>query len=489
MRPSPSCYILPAFLTILFAPLAAGSPMVGVYYYPWYGAGPGTPGHTFNDTLRAHLTPEQQLPAAGAKSSRDPDVIAAHIDQSHQGNISMWSMSWWGPNSYEDQTIRQNILTNPRASELEYTIHYESVGRFGNDFANPNFSNFLPDFRYLAQNIWSNPNYMRINGRPVVMMYLTREYFKTASSWAVLANVRQSIQQEFGYNPYIIGDDFFGTSPVDTARAAQFDAITDFDVYGTAFSGGVATQTRVNTLAGIYSNAQKAAQSIGVGFVPTASPGYNDRAVPRNNAPAPRYLTELGPSAQGSLWKAVLNDAVLPHTDPSVNDLLMVNSFNEWHEDTQIEASTVSGLTNTDDSATGNQYTAGRSYEGYGTLYLDLLRAATVIPGDYNGDGIVDGADYTVWSEAYGSQGPNLPADGNRNNVVDAADYAIWRNAVSTAGTSSLTKLDVPEPDTKWLLCSALCMSAGCVKRRGRHRGKEVLSFAQGWRVNSDLGR
>jgi hypothetical protein len=32
----------------------------------------------------------------------------------------MWSMSWWGPNSYEDQTIRQNILTNPRASELKH---------------------------------------------------------------------------------------------------------------------------------------------------------------------------------------------------------------------------------------------------------------------------------------------------------------------------------------------------------------------------------
>ena len=467
MRPLPSCYILFALLAILFAPPAVGSPTVGVYYYPWYGAGPGTPGHTFNDTLRAHLTPEKQLPAAGAKSSRDADVIASHIDQSHLGNISMWSMSWWGPNSYEDQTIRQNILTHPRASELKYTVHYESVGRFGNDFANPNFNNFLPDFRYLAQNIWSNPNYMRIDGRPVVMMYLTREYFKTASSWAVLSNVRQAIEQEFGYNPYIIGDDFFGSSPVDTARAAQFDAITDFDVYGTAFSSGVATQSRVNTLAGIYSNAQKAAKSIGVGFVPTASPGYNDRAVPRNNTPAPRYLSELGPSAQGSLWQAVLDDAVLPHTDPSVNDLLMVNSFNEWHEDTQIEASTVSGLTNTDDSATGNQYTAGRYYEGYGTLYLDLLRAATVLQGDYNGDGKVDGADYTVWKEAYGSQGPNLRADGNRNNVVDAADYTIWRDAVSTAGTSSLEKLNVPEPGTMWLLlCSALCLSAGRVIHR-----------------------
>ena len=314
------------------------------------------------------------MPAAGAKSSRDANVIAAHIDQSHLGNISMWSMSWWGPNGYEDRTIRQNILTHPRASELKYTVHYESVGRFGNDFANPNFNNFLPDFRYLAQNIWSDPNYMRIDGRPVVIMYLTREYFKSESSWEVLSDVREAIEQEFGYDPYIIGDDFFGSGAVNQARAAQFDAITNFDVYGTVFSSGLATQSRVNALANINSNAKQAAASAGVGFVPTASPGYNDRAVPgRNNTPTPRYLGELGPTAEGSLWEAVLEDAVLPHTDPSVNELFMINSFNEWHEDTQIEASIVSSRTNTDDSAAGNQYTAGRFYEGYGTLYLDML--------------------------------------------------------------------------------------------------------------------
>jgi glycoprotein endo-alpha-1,2-mannosidase len=471
MRSLFSCFVLITLLAVLFAPLAMGSPTVGVYYYPWYGAGPGTPGHTFNDTLRAHLTPEKQLPAAGAKSSRDADVIAAHIDQSHQGNISMWSMSWWGPNGYEDRTIRQNILTHPRASELKYTIHYESVGRFGNDFANPDFSNFLPDFRYLAQNIWSDPNYMRIDGRPVVIMYLTREYFKTASSWEVLSDVRGAIEQEFGYNPYIIGDDFFGSGTVNVQRASQFDAITDFDVYGTAFSSGIATQSRVNALAGIYSNAKTAAESVGVGFVPTASPGYNDRGVPRNNTPAPRYLTELGPTAQGSLWEAMLDDAVLPNTDASVNDLLMINSFNEWHEDTQIEASVISGLTNTDDSAAGNQYTAGRYYEGYGTLYLDLLRAATVLQGDYNGDGEIDGADYGAWKGAYGSQGPNLPADGNRNGTIDAADYVVWRDALSAAGAGGGRGANVPEPVPSWLLwCGALCPAAGRVRFASRDR-------------------
>ena len=89
----------------------SASPTVGVYYYPWWGAGAG--GHTFNQTLRAHTTPAQQLPAAGVHNSRDSNVIAAHIDQSHVGNISMWSLSWWGPGKFEDVTIRQHILPHP----------------------------------------------------------------------------------------------------------------------------------------------------------------------------------------------------------------------------------------------------------------------------------------------------------------------------------------------------------------------------------------
>lgn len=98
--------------SLCFAACAGAEPTVGVYYYPWWGAGQG--GHTFDQTVRAHTTPSDQLPAVGDQyNSRDANVISSHIDQSHLGNISMWSMSWWGPNRYEDITIRNHILTHP----------------------------------------------------------------------------------------------------------------------------------------------------------------------------------------------------------------------------------------------------------------------------------------------------------------------------------------------------------------------------------------
>ncbi|MEM1186823.1 MAG: trypsin-like serine protease, partial [Planctomycetota bacterium] len=47
-----------------------------------------------------------------------------------------------------------------------------------------------------------------------------------------------------------------------------------------------------------------------------------------------------------------------------------------------------------------------------------------VLEGDYNGDGVVDGADYTFWANRFGgTTADDLLADGNGDGVVDGADY------------------------------------------------------------------
>jgi len=54
----------------------------------------------------------------------------------------------------------------------------------------------------------------------------------------------------------------------------------------------------------------------------------------------------------------------------------MITSWNEWHEDTQIEPVVVAPATNKDNSSSGQDYTAGVEYEGYGLRYLDILKEA-----------------------------------------------------------------------------------------------------------------
>jgi predicted outer membrane repeat protein len=61
--------------------------------------------------------------------------------------------------------------------------------------------------------------------------------------------------------------------------------------------------------------------------------------------------------------------------------------------------------------------------------------------GDYNHNGVVDAADYTVWRDTFsGHITAFTGADGSGNGIVDAADYALWKTHFGeklTAGAGS----------------------------------------------------
>lgn len=81
------------------------------------------------------------------------------------------------------------------------------------------------------------------------------------------------------------------------------------------------------------------------------------------------------------------------------------------------------------------------------------LATPFAIPGDYNSDGTVDAADYTIWRDAIGRGSVNLAADGNRDGQVNDADYAVWRDnfgrQASLPGSAATT---IPEPTAFVLL-------------------------------------
>lgn len=88
------------------------------------------------------------------------------------------------------------------------------------------------------------------------------------------------------------------------------------------------------------------------------------------------------------------------------------------------------------------------NYHGFRVAQLVQVE---VLEGDFNGDGTVNLADYTVWRDTLGATVANSGdgADGNANGVVDAADYVVWKNHFAqTAATGQLATAfnTVPEP-------------------------------------------
>ena len=101
----------------------------------------------------------------------------------------------------------------------------------------------------------------------------------------------------------------------------------------------------------------------------------------------------------------------------------------------------------------------GTNPSGYAEGWIAVLsEPLTPLPGDFNGDGTVGAADYTMWQGSLGSM-TDLAADGDASGTVGAGDYAVWKaNFGQTAGpgSSAFDNAAVPEPATMVLLMFAL---------------------------------
>ncbi len=305
-----------------------GDVVVGAYYYPWWQPG--------NDHSRSGYS---RQPLLGDYDSADPSVVGQHIEWAADKGVDYFAMSWWGPGSFEDRVLR-DVWPRARANDrLRIAIVYETIGRLaggqlpadGIDLNDARVrATLLEDIDYLQRTYWSRGDAMTVDGRPLLAFYLSRQLRGDVSG--TMQEIRDRTRSA-GAEAWIIGDEVFWQRyhPISPDRLAAFDAVTAYNMHASAdevegdFTGRVAAE---------YEAWRIAANRAGTVFIPGVIPGYDDRIVRSGNLPIPR---------SPELFASQLAMA-LPLVDPSAQ-MLLITSWNEWHEDTGIEPAEPLGIT------------------------------------------------------------------------------------------------------------------------------------------------
>jgi len=339
---------------------------VGAYYYTWYGPD-GT--HWDKGYARGRLEAPQR-PALGEYDSRDPAVIAAHYRWAQRYGVDLFIASWWGPGGWDDVTLRDHVLPSPARGRTRVALLYESTLRLGltdnrvllDEAAR---ERLLADFDYLATTYLRHPAYYRVAGRPVVFLYVSRIYRGDVAG--TIRALRAHVRARHGLELYLVGDEADWDLGPARSRIRLYDAITGYTLYSpTQPSGWPSTTGYLGAVESRLRAFRRAAGAERVAFVPNVQPAFNDRGVrpEKGHWVLPH---EVGPAARDfSLFRRALALAGR-YVDPRLN-LLTVTSWNEWHEDTQIEPTAPAA------PATGPaEVTDGYVYRSYGHRLLELL--------------------------------------------------------------------------------------------------------------------
>ncbi|MEJ5260007.1 MAG: hypothetical protein WHS88_07455 [Anaerohalosphaeraceae bacterium] len=288
---------------------------VMAFYYPWYGTpdGPGGAGRVVHwgriNPDKRDISDSTHYPRGGAYDSHCPQVIDRHCRQAQDSGIDTLIVSWWGAGSYEDRAMPQ-ILDACRRYGLTATVYYETVPP--PQTPQSACSDIL---RNVLQKYASHPAWLRHNGKPVVFVYGRAVEEIGLLGWH---QVKQRLEAEFPGGAVLIGDGFsYGT-------AAVFDGLHTYNPAG-ELAGKTLPQLRT-WCAQTYPQWIQTARQQGRIAALTVIPGYDDTKIRTPGLKVPRLDGKL----YALQWEAAVRAAP---------DWILITSFNEWHEGSEIEPS------------------------------------------------------------------------------------------------------------------------------------------------------
>lgn len=288
-----------------------------VFYYGWYGtkARTGQNIHWLNpDPARQHIADSPDYPVGGPYDSLDPAVIARQMVQIKAAGITGLIVSWWGQTDRTNDQLRL-MLDAAGAQGLKVTAYIEQVSSAGGVAA---------DTLYLHQKYMRHPAWLRRDNKPVIMYFDRLMQTIGLDGWH---EAHKLIEKDAPDAMRFIGT--ANTLKEIAARKSSFDGL---HIYSQQFEGAEFRLIPALWRARYYREWVRAQQGTRV-TTATILPGYDDRRLPDRKGKRPVIEREDGESFR-RLWKAAIK---------AKPDWILIVSFNEWHEASQIEPSTAFG--------------------------------------------------------------------------------------------------------------------------------------------------
>jgi hypothetical protein len=289
-----------------------------VFYYGWYGtkARAGADMHWSNpDTIHERIADAPNYPIGGPYDSLDRGVIARQMAQIKAAGITGLIVSWWGQTDRTNEQLRL-VLDAAGALGLKLTAYIEQI---------TSIEGVAADTLYLYQKYMRHPAWLRLDGKPVIMYFDRLAQDIGLDGWH---KARTLIEKQAPDAMQFIGT--ANTLKEIKARKSSFDGL---HIYSQQFEGAETRLLPSLWRTKYYTDWVKAQSSARV-TTATILPGFDDRLQLDRKGKRPVIKREDGGPFR-RLWKAAI--AAKP-------DWILIVSFNEWHEASQIEPSTAFGM-------------------------------------------------------------------------------------------------------------------------------------------------
>ena len=277
---------------------SVGVPRVLAFYYPWYLHSTWTDDPLLVDHSPLRYSTDQQ-----------PDVNVEFAEARRAG-LDGLVMSWVGVN----RPLRLMIEAAHQTGMLVSTMLETDAAREGGHKRNPIDPDIMQGWiADIVDMYGSDRSFLTLGGRPVIFVYLAP--LIDPPTWrTIMANIRAS-----GRNPIMMAEatdaawlDGLDGEFLYAPAGMPLEQLPDFDL---------AQSLRVRT----YHLLPRASSARRI-WAATVSPGYDDRQIPTRLNPL--YRDRANGAYYDAQWQAAL--AARP-------DWILVTSWNEWYENTQIE--------------------------------------------------------------------------------------------------------------------------------------------------------